>query len=336
VNSKKILTTSILALVIILMVTSLCAVMVSAKGCSTSCTKTHTPKDGTSGTYCPLCSHFHDTPEYAFTYNSALSAYSSVFNYSDGTNTSEGWDLTSAMRLDITQDGFAKKLFDDMQGLYESIAFIGIFIVIIYFFVELAEVNMNDGFTYETLLKHTVKTIIAIIIIDNGYEVVRWVLELSTAIIDEIGGIAASNGGGTFKVGDCPWNRCNDIFQAMGAYFDLIIPGVANLVISLICWVLIFMRVFDIMIRVIFAPIGLSEMVKEGYGSTGFPYLKKLLASGLQGAVMLVVSVQYSNIASAITTSSSAGALAQIIVGLCTMTVLFKSGQIAKEILGQA
>ena len=95
------------------------------------------------------------------------------------------------------------------------------------------------------------------------------------------------------------------------------------------------MRVLDITSRVIFAPIGMADIVNDGVNSSGMRYLKKLLGSLLQGAI-IVVCVKSYNIVMPIVAQMKGMAEwgMSIILSFVLISLIFKASAIASEVVG--
>ena len=305
-------------------------------GCSTD----HPASDTT----CPLCGHLHNYNAFSwgyqrFLWTMAVNTYGDIINPKnpapdDGTGAgSDTIGIVDILRFD-TNTTF-QKVMSAGESVYDMLAIVGAIIVFTYFLLELAEVNMDDGFTYETLTKHVIKTIVGILIIKNGFMILEWALTTCTSIFDTLSTATSGNAISVFTFSGCPFHMCvgANLIDFLGGFFSYAIPYIAILAammtVRIICWA----RLLDITIRVMLAPIGMSDLIKGGMNSGGVRYLKKLCASSLQGACILAVMAAYRAIAASIYATST-GVFASIVVALALVTAVKKTGAIAEDVLG--
>ena len=87
-----------------------------------------------------------------------------------------------------------------------------------------------------------------------------------------------------------------DLVDGFGTAVKLILPYIlvtlGNLAIMFIC----ISRLLELVVRVIFAPIAVSDIFTNGENSSGFRYLKKIFAYGLQFVMVVVISMAFSTI----------------------------------------
>ena len=135
--------------------------------------------------------------------------------------------------------------------------------------------------------------------------------------------------------GQCVYDRIlesgtfNLIGEVATACIYCFFTAITYVVVYVICW----SRVFDIFIRILFAPIGLADFMHGGTNCLAVRYFKKLLASVLQGACIMGVVVSYNAISNSIRGGAS-GPVIGIIVGFAVITACQQTGKIANDIVG--
>ena len=102
----------------------------------------------------------------------------------------------------------------------------------------------------------------------------------------------------------------------------------AKLIVSVVAWV----RIMDVIIRAVLAPIGIADFVYEGMSGHGFTYIKKLIASALQAAVIIATAQGYGILARM--TSSTGQWYYTVILAYALMTIMLKTQSIANDTIG--
>ena len=223
------------------------------------------------------------------------------------------------------------KAFEATETAYESISLIGSIMVFIYFIMELVDMSLNDNLAKEQVAKMFIKTLIGLLLIRNGYSILIMGVNQIEAITTSIGSFSA------FKT---PKGQCygqilqkTNMFDDIGVIFEHIMPAIVSAASFCVVRVIVWTRVFDVLIRMTFAPIGLADFIRGGSKSNSIRYLKKFLASLLQGACIVAALASYNLIYDAVK-NSIPGVLGSVLVGLAVITTIKQTGRIAKEILG--
>ena len=223
------------------------------------------------------------------------------------------------------------------ETTYAALAVFGKMLVIIYVLLDIINKSVTDNFSPEHFVKNMIKMLIGIIVIDNGWEIVTFGMQFASGIFEKIAVPDTSPNG--FNESNCIYYSIVKknfmwAFTDMGTVFiSWLILMVAKFIISIICWV----RVIDIVVRAMFAPIGMSDIVQEGTKGNGFRYLKKLVASVLQGSIIVAIIKAYGIINSTILSGGT-----NLFLRICTMIILtftivvvaFKSSGISNDVVG--
>jgi hypothetical protein len=89
------------------------------------------------------------------------------------------------------------------------------------------------------------------------------------------------------------------------------------------------------MMRVIFAPIGMSDIINDGTRSSGWRYFKRMMASILQGSVIIAAARAYALIMPVIMKMNGFLAwLMPIVLAFVMIAMMFKASMIANDIIG--
>lgn len=250
-----------------------------------------------------------------------------LFDVSDNEEDITTFDV---LQFDTT-DKFSG-LWSQGEFFYDRLAVIGKLLVFLYCLLEIMEKAMSDFSSPEFFVKCLIKLLVGFMLIDYGYQIIGFIMNLASTVFDKIGGQISNN---PAAIENCIYYEVqgSGFFDALGTmaglFFPYLILQLAKIMVSIICWV----RVLDIMVRVMFAPIGMADIVSNGLSSSGYRYLKKLGASALQGAVILAIVKAYGLITSLIA-NSVGGYITMIILALVVVSLMLKSSSIANEVVG--
>lgn len=102
--------------------------------------------------------------------------------------------------------------------------------------------------------------------------------------------------------------------------------GVYQFALSLIVYAI----AIEIAVRYLFTPIAIADLYSDKMRSSGVNWLKKLLASSLQGAIVFAIVYGHVKLKATVSLGSTGGTA----INLCTLGMLASSKVIAKEIVG--
>lgn len=314
----------------------------NAAVCDKSCTTKHTPSDK----LCPLCAHEHqysslNTATEVSLYSMACTAYGDVVSGKvpvddgSGASTMDKFSVESLLAFDVKTT--YSPVMNVAESVYNALSFLGCIIVFVYFLLELVDQEMDDGLTYETLARYALKTLIAFMIIRNGFTIIMMGMNEASKIFTTLAAGTSGTSVALFTCSSCPFNTISGVngnfIEAIGLYVSYLLPYltmlIAKLIVRVICWA----RMVDVTVRIMLAPIGMADLAKDGMKSNGMRYFKKLLASALQGACILGVMAAYRAIAANIS-GSLAGFVGAIVTALALITTLKKTTSIAEDIIG--
>ena len=143
--------------------------------------------------------------------------------------------------------------------------------------------------------------------------------------------------------------------QNISIFFTLIIPYLVSWTARLAIFFTIVSNAVMIIVRVIFAPIGIVQLFDEGQRSAGIRYLKKFLAEALTFAVIVGVLFASAKLQNSIVLSISGDTMRNGIlsgdnlkdvvdgtklmiwltaINLASAGAIMRSGQLANDIIG--
>ena len=93
-----------------------------------------------------------------------------------------------------------------------------------------------------------------------------------------------------------------------------LIPWLISMIGEIILQIVLISRILEIGVMTVFAPIAISDVYREGTSSTGVQYMKKMLALGMQVAIIIIINVATQAIISEIMGSGAGQALTNALV----------------------
>lgn len=237
-------------------------------------------------------------------------------------------------------------------------------LLVIFLVCSLVEKSTNEQFTYEQMFLLLAKTIVAVFIIDKGFYLMMEFQKAGLDILHQLSnvakehGLAVANGSGKALIDNseelqalykyytgAEWPDSPGLFDTIGAIlshgFTMLLAYVATLVIKICVSVIIFMRVLEVYLRTIFAPISLVDVFHNGLNSNGFRFLKGYLAVSLQVVAIYGCTLLNSVLAADISITNGSGAFADTTyifkylgLSMATIGILFKSQSLIKEFVG--
>ena len=169
---------------------------------------------------CTLCGGQHKVGEIAeidglaaIAYDIEVIAHGTFENVGDVLGDISGrYNLMSILEFDISGAGEFGPLMSAISGYYDLTVIVGMLIIILYFFLDLMEVSLNEGFTYDSLIKHCIKAFVGMLILRNGLTIIGYGISICNyafnAIVPGEGTVTIPyiyNG-----VGDCVYGKLID------------------------------------------------------------------------------------------------------------------------------
>lgn len=289
--------------------------------------------------YCPTHNENHNTDDLGviekFSFDISQMIYGGQLFFEDGKVVENDGYITTAelLAFNVSSKEFSK-LWGIGKDIYNILKQIGIMLLCVYVLIEAMQKSMNDFSNAEFLFKCFIKLGIGVIIINNGYEIATYILNIGSEVFkliaNELGGFNSVSKG----YGICEFKEIQDMgdWLSLLYIFAYFIPWLALSVARIVAYVICWIRIFDILMRVMFAPIGMADIMLGGLDSQGFRYLKKLGASALQGAIILAIVQAQSIVQNAMYNVNSI--ILMTLIPCLAITLICKSNQIASEVIG--
>lgn len=281
-------------------------------------------------------------------YNTAINMFSAVnpFNLS---NPVVGGSYSAASNLKYV-----------MSGISDVVAGIAIQLCVLFFLIEFFRKSMDlQWVKWENVFLFLLKLIFAKIVIENSIEIMEWIYtvfnNLAITVTTELG--VAGNGFLPVRSkaddpmrSDC-WNYFLSADEVAFYRDDGGLWGLSRVLkvielspsiflaqgVMLVTGVVIFARVFEVMVYTMVAPIPLSTFSSEEHRQIGIGFIKSYAAVCLQALIIVVMFAAFAALSNELTSlegsyaSGSWGILLRVI--LLGMGV-FKSGSWAKKLCG--
>ena len=196
--------------------------------------------------------------------------------------------------------------------------------------------NMHDMDTF-IIFKWIFKTLCAVFILTNTFDIVMFVFGLAQNVIDNSAGVIGSNLNMDIALTDLEAQlEAMETGALLGLYLESMILSLAMSAMSICIFLIIYGRMIEIYITISIAPIPMSTMINREYGGIGNSYLKSLFALAFQGFFIMVCVAIYAALLQSITVAPSVRAAVWSGMGYTILLcmILFKTGSISKSIFG--
>ena len=198
--------------------------------------------------------------------------------------------------------------------------------------------NLHDIDTW-IFFKWIFKTMVAVLLVTNTWNIVMGVFDLAQHVVNESAGVIISDAGIdiTSTITDMEARlQAMDLGPLFGLWFQSMFVGLTMHALSICIFLVIYGRMIEIYLVTSISPIPLATMVNREWGGMGQNYLKSLLALGFQAFLIMVCvgiyAVLVQNIAVGDDISGAIWTCMGYTVLLCY--TLFKTGSLAKSLFG--
>jgi hypothetical protein len=253
---------------------------------------------------------------------------------------SSGMTMLKALEFDTTKEPLSN-LWTTAETYYDSLKGFGILLAAVYSLIETLAHVSKDRLTLEYFMRELMKLIIAIIVVLNGFEIATGVVDIAREVFNSIG---AASQTATYNSANCIYSmfttseddavtKMIGLAQLLIHVLTLLIPwlllSVVKIVIAIVCW----SRILELVVRIIFAPIGIADLFVHGTRSNGVKYLKQLLVCAIQGSVILVMIQAYGVIMSNMTVGVGQWTIS-VVLGIVLLTTVATAKNVASDICG--
>jgi len=197
--------------------------------------------------------------------------------------------------------------------------------------------NLHEIDTW-IFFKWVFKTMIAVLILANTFNIVVGIFELSQYVVNNaaglISGSTAVSDGVLASLEAELWGM--DIGPLLGLWLQSFLIQIVVLALNVVIFVIVYGRMLEIYLLTSLAPLPMATLANREMSSMGHNYLRSLLAVGFQGLLIMVCVAIYAVLIQSIATSGNPIGAIWTVIGYTVLLcfVLFKTGGIAKSIFG--
>jgi hypothetical protein len=185
--------------------------------------------------------------------------------------------------------------------------------------------------------KWVFKTMIAVMLVTNTWNIVMGVFDLTQHVVNQSAGVILSDAGiditstiANLETVLADWS----IGALLGLWFQSIFVGLTMNILSICIFLVIYGRMIEIYLVTSIGPIPLATMVNREWGGMGQNYLKSLLALGFQAFLIMVCIGIYAVLVQNIAVGSDITGAIWSCMGYTVLLcyTLFKTGSLAKSL----
>lgn len=195
----------------------------------------------------------------------------------------------------------------------------------------------NGSLDMELVTITFVKYIIPFVCITYTYDLLQFIFNLINTMIQQLYAHVYTGTGSSVDTSAFIQQVSGMSFgQKLGLWLQLFGPWVCTGLMSVVSTVVVYGRLFEIVIYWIFAPIPFATFVNDDIrGSIGVNFIKMFCALVLQGGLITLVVSLYLMLIKTVTIQTSVqGAVAMMGYSAVLMTALVKTGSLSKRLLG--
>ncbi len=206
---------------------------------------------------------------------------------------------------------------------------------LIQLFIEKNNLHDVDSWIF---FKWIFKTMIAVLILTNTFNIVMAVFDVAQNVISNAAGVIAGStdvDSGMMATLQTQLEAM-DIGPLLGLWLQTLIIGIIIIALNIVVFVIVYGRMIEIYLLTSLAPLPMATLTNREMSGMGQNYLKSLLAVGFQGLLIMVCVAIYAVLVQSIAIGGDPigaiwGAIGYTVL-LCF--TLFKTGSIAKSIFG--
>lgn len=199
-----------------------------------------------------------------------------------------------------------------------------------------------DQLTAQQFIKPFLLFIVGFMIMKNGLDILVSLLYVAQNIVKslmtEIGAEQAMSDmiNAAHEIID---HEVDGLITGILMLFQLFLPWAAALILGVAVKIVCYTRIFELYLKTMLAPLGMSDVVTKGLDSNGLRFFKNYLATCLQGVVIVAISIIYGAILGSVISGNTETSIVgmagtALVMGFAALSMMMKAGSIAKEILG--
>jgi hypothetical protein len=204
---------------------------------------------------------------------------------------------------------------------------------LIQLFIDQNNLHQVDSWIF---FKWIFKTMIAVMILTNTFNIVMGIFDVAQHVISGAAGvISGSTDIDAAIMADLETQlEAMDIGVLLGLWLQSLIIGIIIIALNIVVFIIVYGRIIEIYLLTSLAPLPMATLTNREMSGMGQNYLKSLLAVGFQGLLIMVCVAIYAVLVQSIATSGDPIGSIWAAIGYTVLLcfTLFKTGTIAKAI----
>lgn len=248
------------------------------------------------------------------------------------------------VNVDVTST--YKVIWDAMTRIANNVAVpIGVMVVVLFFLLAVMDKVSSENLTLEVMLKEIIKLAIGLYLVTNAVGIITNCVYIGNGILNSVFGSIemAPVEQATFTVEQL--KSLGGLWGAMYFAMAIVVIALIEIIIILIMKAIALVRLMEICVRASLSPLALSDSFAGNFlQSHAMNFIRSFTAVCIQGSFILIIAymipTMMTNIIVNIDSIDMFGIqalfflLEMLIVSIAGLVLMFKSGSIAKELLG--
>jgi len=197
--------------------------------------------------------------------------------------------------------------------------------------------NLHEIDTW-IFFKWVFKTMIAVLILSNTFNIVMGIFDVAQSVINDAAGVIVGSTNippdlmATFR----DELMLMDMGALLGLFMQSFFIGIIIIALNIVVFIIVYGRMIEIYILTSLAPLPMATLTSREMGSMGQNYMKSLLAVGFQGLLIMVCVAIYAVLVQSIVTSGDPIGAVWTCIGYTVLLcfTMFKTGTVAKSVFG--
>jgi len=184
--------------------------------------------------------------------------------------------------------------------------------------------------------KWVFKTMIAVLILSNTFNIVMGIFDISQHVVNNAAGVIAGDTEVTLSMMATLQTQLTamDIGPLLGLWLQSFLIQIIVIILNIVVFIIVYGRMVEIYILTSLAPLPMATLTNREMSSMGHNYLKSLLAVGFQGLLIMVCVAIYAVLVQSIATTGDPIAAIWSVIGTTMLLcfTMFKAGSVSKAI----
>lgn len=231
---------------------------------------------------------------------------------------------------------------DTLRSFYNIIFGVGVAMMIIYFLLHVQKEAIENRGSSDVYARACIILLAACWVMANGFDLLCYCIDIGSALGQEILNSEASIAVPTAAVSQDFIDNLNAtsgkiwiVVSLVVAAIGLFLPYLGMNLMMLLIQVQVYMRMIELFMRAMFAPLALGDLFSGGPNPTGIRYFRAFLACALQGVIIIGTLFAYRMVSSGIASVDGAlGVLGNIMILGAALGFIGKSNSFARELCG--